>query len=187
MTTETNSPDVKWEGHDLVVQGPPGAIKEKFYQLLRERVSIVDDREFKLMFPDLHIAAIKSRIVIVEGNSKKRIKGIGIYVNKDDFVFGDDDYSDLIDIVVTHEIAELWYFSKTGYSLSPAPEALAEDRLNIAHELALRDEYRVAFELGKAERLLEFMERHHREKHPSESSLEENRRTYNLVKKRWEN
>lgn len=186
MNFESNyTPDTNKENSSVVVEGSPKDAKDNFFKSLEKRTQIIDDDRFKKMFPGLYIAAFSNLIVFNENTQKKRIKGIAIYINKDDFIINSEDYSDLIPIVLRHEIAEIWYASKTGFSMSPPPKAIGKKgRAAFAHALALREEYRYAFELGKAERLLEFLTKHHVHIAPSKTSSEENRRTYELVRQR---
>jgi hypothetical protein len=54
----------------------------------------------------------------------------------------------------------MWTYAKNGWSLSPPPERIGkENRVAVAHGLATREEYRYAFEIGKAERYLEYIKK----------------------------
>lgn len=76
------------------------------------------------------------------------------------FRVDNQDYSDLVPLVELHEKRELWYRVMPGSKLlDPGLSeagAICEVRDQL-HLQALGDEFREAFKLGKAERLLEFL------------------------------
>lgn len=110
------------------------------------------------------------------------VENPAIYVNKGAFILDDEDFSDLIPITVRHEIAEFWTYVKTGYSFSPAPPYIGiGSRVAFAHGLALREEYFFAFELGKAERYLDFVKRLSDQK-----NIRDNEMAYKIAKSRFE-
>lgn len=184
-TDREGAPRIIRNEGSITIVGTPNETKNEFFDLLKQESQIVDGRTFREMFPNTYIAAFSKVTVFSDGPAKKTTEGIKVYLNKDDFIIAGKDYSDLIPIILRHEIAELWYFSKTGFSMSPPPKAIGKKgRRDFAHALALREEYGYAFKLGKADRLLEFMTNHHKLIVSSETSLLENVETYLLLKQR---
>lgn len=136
--------------------------RAEFYQTLRDRVQIVDDSQFAQFFPpDQQGAFALFEGKLLHTQQGKELVDSSIVVNKDDFHIGDEDYSDLIPIVVEHEITELWLHSKPGYSLNPPPTNMDPQWVHMyGHVLATRREWEFAVEEGKGERYLEFLKRY---------------------------
>ena len=145
----------------ITITGVTKGDREQFYQALRDRVQIVDDNQFSQYFPSDEQGAF----ALFEGKIShtkqgKELVDSTIVVNKDDFRVNNQDYSDLIPIVVKHEITELWMHSKPGYSLNPPPTNMDAEWVHMyGHALATRKEWEYAVEQGKGERYLEFLKK----------------------------
>ncbi len=155
-------------GKSITITGAPTKeIKAKFFEIIEGLSQKIDGDSFHGLFPNIMFAAF-GEFDVLETTQGKTSEGIRVYLNRDDFIIDGKDYSDLMPVILRHVIAQLWYVSKTGFSMSPPPEAIGKDgRGRFAYALALREEYRYAFELGKADRLLEFIAEH--DKHVASS------------------
>lgn len=79
-------------------------------------------------------------------DDKSTISDLIVAINQVAFFQKDQDYSDLIPVVILHELAEMFFHVSTGSTDDQA-----------AHAYALSEEYRLAFELGVEERYLELI------------------------------
>lgn len=152
------SEPIRVEGNQMVIpKGEPKATKEAFIGIMESRVQVLDRNSYA------RVAGAGSAMghfggVVYQIPEGKLIEDASIFVNEDDFHVGGEDFTDVIPVTVRHEIFEMWTYAKNGWSLSPAPERIGkENRVAVAHGLATREEYRHAFEIGKAERYLEFI------------------------------
>lgn len=146
----------------LLLGGPSESARKSFYQIMENRVQIVDDPEeysqlIRKMVPTKSTGAhVYAKVHVVP--EAKVVAESKIYVNKADFVVNGEDYTDLIPVVIRHEVAELYIYAKRGYSMTPIPSSMSpEDPRKIAHGLAVREQMRYAKEIGKAERFMEFV------------------------------
>ncbi|MCX6735788.1 MAG: hypothetical protein NTZ13_01770 [Candidatus Parcubacteria bacterium] len=157
--------------------------KELFYEVMGQRVQRLRGNSYTEMAGENSSMAHFGGVVckVPEG---KLIKDAVIYVNEDDFFVKGEDFTDIIPVVLRHEMFELWTYVKNGWSLSPAPKRIGnENRVSVAHGLALREEYRYAVEIGKAERYLEYIKKWSQE-HPRENMegfISENENAYKKV------
>lgn len=153
---DRNPPYVSETDDQVFIEGMPSQTKSDFFRIMEKRVVYLDRAEYELKFPYSGLAHFDAELFKTDHG--KRINNPVIYVNKDAFLTGNEDYSDLMPIVIRHEIAELWTYAKTGFSLSPKPPTMDEEKRKVVgHGLALRKEYEYAFELGKADRYLQFV------------------------------
>jgi len=141
------------------VEGTPKESRESFYELTKSRVKLVSQEEHLKFEKDIfgHDWKWSSAVYVIdksdettEEQQERWLKALDISVNKDFFVQGGEDYSDLIPYAVEHEIYESWMWTKKGYQ----PK---NSRIN--HLLARRRQFEMAMKDGKAERLLEFYKR----------------------------
>ena len=70
------------------------------------------------------------------------------------------DYTDLMPIVLRHEMEEIWAYLESDYNPDPKSEKMTSD---LAHNLALRKEYEYAFEIGESYRYAQFIIEHIKE------------------------
>lgn len=154
--TAHNQNAIYVRGENIYIKGTPASTKEKFFEMLRNKVCLLNKNRFRDVVGE-RTAHACFRGVVYPSSDGKRLENAVVYVNIDDYIIDGIDYTDLIPITVQHEIAELWTYAKTGYSMSPAPKGI--DREEIAHNIALHEEYRYALQLGKAERYLDFIRR----------------------------
>ncbi len=174
----------------IIVEGPPAQTKAEFFKVMESRVQVLSEAEFReKVGPTPSFAHFESAVSFTRKN--KRVDDAEIYINKDDFMIGQENYTDLIPIAVRHEIAELWVSAKTGYSLVPLPKWLSLDRKEaIAHGIALREEFKYAFETEQADRYLDFVKRwaESRQLSPEVKArlLQDNEGAYELIKSRLE-
>jgi hypothetical protein len=175
------------EGNKLLIpEGKPKQTREAFFRIMEDRVQRLDKNSYSSVAGYGSVFAHFSSITykIPEG---KLVEDASIYINEDDFRLYGEDFTDLIPIAVRHEIFEMWVYSKNGWSLSPVPKRIGkENRVELAHNLALREEYRFAFEIGKADRYWEFMRRYSQKLPESAQTkfLQENERAF-LKAKSW--
>jgi hypothetical protein len=74
------------------------------------------------------------------------LEDFAIVINKQSFIIDGENFSDLIPLVVEHEIAELWFMCKGGYlPIDP-------------HSLAIIEETKLAVVIGKEERSIRFQD-----------------------------
>ena len=182
-----NFSGVRSEGNKIFVTGNPAReTKQAFYQVMSERVRVVDEQDYRRMFPESNMAHFNQ--VVYKTSEGKMIEDGEVYVCRGDFIVNGQDFTDMIPIAVRHELAEAWTYAKTGYSLSPARRAIGnEERVQIGHGLALRAEWEYAFELGKAERYLEYIKLFAEARlspQAANSIIAENEGTYQLIKSR---
>ena len=181
--TEILPPEQRWIN---IPRGEPAISREAFFQMMEKRVQILDADSFtKLAVPEPVIGYFSADFR--SQPTGKLIKDIAIYINKDDFLLDGQDYTDLISVVSRHEIFEMWIYAKHGWSLVPTPKSLREDERTIAHSLALIEEYRYAFKIGKADRFLEFVKKFSRMKLPKNAEtriIQEHEDVYRKVKAR---
>lgn len=140
-----------YENGILITGVPDRATREAFYEEAAiSTVHYLNDEEFKKQaWPDdWHLAMFHRSHLKKPGNSLVKAT---ISVNVDEFHLDGEDYTDLIPIVVRHEVAKIYFYAKNGYSLYNP-----RGRDGGAHCLALREEWRYAVELGKVERYWEF-------------------------------
>ena len=129
---------------------------------MENRVQIVDDPDqynqlIRKMVPTESTGAHVYAKVYVHPEAKV-VTESKIYVNKTDFVLNGEDYTDLIPVVVRHEVAELYVYAKRGYSTTPIPVSMSpEGARKIAHGLAVREQIRYAKEIGKIDRYMEYV------------------------------
>jgi hypothetical protein len=190
MTEDNVDSPVRVEGNKVFVEDVPSKAKTEFYRVMEGRVNVLDREQYEEKVgqksPHAHFVAVIFQIP--EG---KRANDSIIYVNRDDFIVGGEDFTDLIPISVRHEVSELWTYAKTGYSLSPPPKHIGhEGREAIGHGAALREEYAHAFELGKADRYLGFIKKWAQSRVSDSRDrnriIEENEDAYQRAKSRFE-
>ena len=160
MSDITSVENVHIEGNKLYIpEGDPEKSKEQFFRLMEQRAKILDGDTYKRTAGKNNAFGhfgLHTKIISTE----KSLTNAYIIINRDDFMLNGEDYTDLIPLTIRHESYEMWIYAKRGWSLFPTPAKLEESNVvNFAHNLALREEYRYAFELGKGERLLEFMKK----------------------------
>ena len=138
------------------VEGTPKESRQSFYELAKSRVRLVSQDEHLKFEKDIFgpdwgscsaIYIIDTSDKIAEGQQERWLKVLDISVNKDAFIYGGEDYSDLIPYAVEHEIYEAWLWTKKGYQ----PK---NSRIN--HLLARRRQFEMAMKDGRAEKLLEY-------------------------------
>ena len=140
-----------------LMTGELGFKREKFFELMQPHILILDSKLFET-FAGADSVMGACEILIEPSPSGKLIKTASIFINEDDFRIGDKDYTDLIPITVRHEMVEMWVHAKNGWSLYPTPQWISEDKRQVfGHTLARREEYRFAFEIGKAQRNVQFI------------------------------
>ena len=158
MSEVSSSEPVTVEGNKLVIhRGEPARSKEAFLGIMEQRAQRLDRASYaKLAGVDSSMGHFQAAVFQVpEG---KAIEDAIIYVNEDDFRINGEDFTDVIPVSVRHEAFEMWMYVKNGWSLSPPPERIGRGhRVAVAHGLATREEYRYAFQIGKAERYLEYI------------------------------
>jgi hypothetical protein len=93
-----------------------------------------------------------------------------IVINKPSFIIDNNDFSDLVPLVIEHEIAELWYTCKKGY-LPIEP-----------HKLAIIEETKMATRIGQEERSIQFHDLLQKDRVKKDSELM--RRVVNNIRKR---
>lgn len=146
----------------LLLGDPSESARKSFYQVMENRVQVVDDPEeynqlIRKMVPTKSTGAhVYAKVYVVP--EAKVVAESKIYVNKADFVVNGEDYTDLIPVVVRHEVAELYIYAKRGYSFTPTPSSIHPDNVRkMAHGLALREQMRYAKKMGKIERFMEYV------------------------------
>lgn len=146
----------------LLLGNPSESARKSFYQVMENRVQIVDDPDeynqlIRKMVPTKSTGAHVYAKVYVHPEAKV-VAESKIYVNKADFILNGEDYTDIIPVVVRHEVAELYVYAKRGYSMTPIPVSMSpEDPRKIAHGLAVREQIRYAKEIGKIDRYMEYV------------------------------
>lgn len=152
------SEPVRIEGNRLVItRGEQKPTREAFFNIMESRVQILDNDSY-VRVDGNNSALGHFNGVIYQVPEGKAVEDANIYINRDDFIINDNDFTDLIPVTVRHEIFEMWTYAKNGWSLSPAPDRIGkENRVAVAHGLATMAEYSYAFEIGKAERYLDFI------------------------------
>lgn len=148
--------------NEIVIVGKPSETKEQFFAKVGKIVVIAENEdEYGKKGGQRPWATLSYDEISDNPSGGKEIKNLKIVINKSAFIIGEEDYTDLIQIAIHHELSELWFLAKTGYSLDRPnlPEWLSKKKRNSAHLLALREEYKLAFQKGKAERLLEFIKK----------------------------
>jgi hypothetical protein len=172
----------------IFIEGSPSQTKSGFFAILERRVVYLDQSTYEGRFRQHGLGHCEGVVRQVGGGRGKVIENPAVYINAGVFVLDGEDYSDLIPFVVRHEIVESWTYAKTGYSLSPPPPHIGnERRATFAHGLALRKEYEYAFESGKADRLLEFIIKFiTKYAGNSPSAIRENQEAYQIAKERYE-
>lgn len=129
-----------------------GMLRDEFFQMMENSVTICDGNQFKriqqldgLESPSPIRIAVRYSTGL--DNRVEIISGL-INVNKDAFMIGREDYSDMIPMLIRHEVIEEWIKIK----------GLARDR-SVAHCVARRGEWQLAFELGEEARFSEFVDK----------------------------
>jgi len=161
-----NCPEYSMLEEPFRLEGLPGEVKKSFYELARSRVRVVpQDEHFQFerdIFGDdwqqssaVYVTSTNeyktSRWNLFDRNkSEIRLNGLDISINKDFFVDGNRDCSDLIPYAAEHEIFEAWLSVKPGYQTKDPQKN---------HLLARVRQFEMAMEDGKAEKLLEFYKR----------------------------
>jgi len=143
----------------LINRGQPAESKDAFFGIMEQRVQRLDSNSYARL---AGAGAAMGRFmgVVFQVPEGKAIEDATIYVNEDDFRVNGEDFTDVIPVTVRHEIFEMWTYAKNGWSLSPPPERIGtKNRVAVAHGLATCEEYRYAFEIGKADRYLEYIEK----------------------------
>lgn len=166
------------EGH-LYIDGNPSEVKESVLDWLKGRVIYLSQGQYEEKFGNRRLANFKGRSG--KGENGRVIKQAEIYINRDAFFINGQDYSDLIPIVLRHELEEIWTYLEADYDPDRKSEKMSMDS---AHNLALRKEYEFAFGIGKANRYAQFIIDHLREN--SSLSLEDKKRVFAENKKAYD-
>jgi len=80
----------------------------------------------------------------IHGSKDPYIEDFTIVINKPSFIINDEDFTDIITLVIEHEIGELWYKLKRGF------------RPTSAHRMALIEETKLAVKLGNERKSIKF-------------------------------
>jgi hypothetical protein len=145
----------------IIEESPSEETKDAFRQFAQEKVVIFDDTEecdrfiLKWMFNNKYGHTTRTErspncpgqaLLDKDSGNKnsKTTRDFVIIINRQSFIINNQDFSDLIPLVIEHEIMELWYDLKEGFPpLS-------------SHSLAITEETKLAVKLDKAERLFKF-------------------------------
>ena len=154
-----NCPEYSMLKEPFRLEGLPGEVKKSFYELARSRVRVVpQDEHFQFerdIFGDDWQQSSAVYITSTEQHKtdrgeEARLNGLDVSINRDFFIDGNGDYSDLIPYAVEHEIFEAWLSVKPGYQTKDPQKN---------HLLARVRQFEMAMEDGVAEKLLEFYKR----------------------------
>lgn len=140
------------------IEGEMPIAKTCFYDLAKNKTKFLTDDQMKMwqevyngklfsISPASYILSMVERDTL-GGGFDKWILNLEIVVNKDAFKLMGKDYSELIPIVIEHEIYEAWLSAKKGVASTLD--------VGMKHRLARRREVRLAQELGLVEKLLEW-------------------------------
>ena len=139
------------------VKGTPKEARASFYELAKNRVKYLTNKEFVELNQDMlyneTLSSPAMNIVNVESSQKgdnleKWVDYLEITVNKDAFKINKKDYSDLMPFVLEHEIWETWLKAKKGV-------ASTLDR-GKKHILAHRRAFLLAEQQGLGDKFLEW-------------------------------
>ena len=164
------------------IEGPMREVKESFYELARSKVRYLSSDEIQrwnkeVRGIDRYVSPVSYILnyrleVSEEADYKKWINNLEIVVDKGAFKINGKDFSDLIPIVLEHDIYEAWLSAKRG--------AASSLDINKKHLLALRREFLLATEQGLEDKLFEW----HMYFRPDDEHRRECEHALNYAKKR---
>lgn len=148
------------------IEGNMLEAKKSFYELVKDRVRILNSREFSSWVDKLSgfgkTDNFKKYPAFVlcwpkygknrKGEFDKFLTALEIVINRDSFCIEEKDYSDIIPFVVEHEIFEIWLSTKKGFG----DGKIGEEDIHRKHLLALRREFLLAEQDGLAEKVFEW-------------------------------
>jgi len=173
------------ENGSVYFEGSPKENRAAFLAYAEPKVHILRDGEYGRKFGPRYPYARFYAQPYLDDNDIPYLTHMSISVDADAFKVEGTDYEDLIPILVTHEIEELWSFVKTGVRCGGGIIFLTDSQ---AHAHAVREQYRYAFSVGKAERYLEFLKASAPVQYPNtetrEIFLNENLAAYTFIKSR---
>lgn len=160
------------EPNDFLVKDFSEAEEKRLFDFLQTKVFYTEGESEDFGFADFEVVQTDSGNLIIDPK---------IYISKDYFIVGEEDYSDLIPIIIRHECYEVWVQAKTVV-VSRDEGGDGEDYA-LAHERALEKEFEYAFEIGKAEKYMEFFCRCAEKGIIDKESLAEAQENYDRAKK----
>ncbi len=145
-------------GQTHKVEGVPKESMQSFRELAQSRVRVCSQEEYNRFQRDVLGADSQTTYpeamflvsvanVVAEEHIERWVEALDIRVNRDYFIIGEEDYTDLIPYEVEHEIYETWLQAKRGVKPTNS---------HMIHLLARRREWEIAAKDGKIERLLEY-------------------------------
>jgi len=125
---------------------------QQFYDALKDDVMLVDNNDPNAAcFPEQ--PAFSIIVPCIYPKSGKTCYSIAILVNEDKFVINGNNYCDLIDSFIEHEIVELWQYVRPD---NPLP-MLIDDVIGVqSHYRALEQQFKTAVKDNFVNRLLEY-------------------------------
>lgn len=142
------------EGETLVLSGTPAESRREFLEYARPEVYFYRNGEYQRRYGE-HFPYARFRVGEVwylDGAFK--IADLSVSIDLDAFNHNGDSYQDLIPIAVTHELEEMWSIYKPGIRCRGGNIFQMNSK---AHYYALRQQYRYAFSVGKADRYIHFL------------------------------
>lgn len=151
---------VKVEKNIVEIEGVDRNTREEFFDVMRDRVVEMDSYNGKA-YSMLGDSCMLFSAGITTLNGKTSILcDPTICIQNDLLTIDGEDYSDIKDILLRHELIELWYIAKPGYSfMYEIREVPGRFESQTAHRLALREQFRFAKSRGSLEKTKLFQDK----------------------------
>ncbi len=142
--------------------------KKSFYELAKNKISyfshqeflswlssMIDDENWSENFAESPALGLINFKISPKDDFEKYITNLEIAIDISKFSIDGENYEDLIPFIIEHEITEVWIRAKRGF-LEEREEEFTQEMRERNHQLALRREFLLAEQAGKAEKLFKW-------------------------------